>query len=60
MSRGPDGITCAAELDRTAEGLNRMESELAFGLEKILDGRWKGIAVANPSSTASTRRFRPG
>ena len=48
MARGPDGITCAAELDRTAEGLNRMESELAFGLEKIIDRTLEGHRRGEP------------
>jgi hypothetical protein len=37
MARGPDGRSHAAELDAAAEGLNRMEYEMAFGLERIID-----------------------
>ena len=48
MARGPDGTTCAAELDQAAEGLNRMEYELAFGLEKIIDRTLEGHRRGEP------------
>ena len=37
MARGPDAVSRTADLDPEAGGLNRMEHELAYGLEKIID-----------------------
>jgi hypothetical protein len=48
MARGPDGRSHGAELDAAAEGLNRMEYELASGLEKIIDRTLESYRGSGP------------
>lgn len=42
MARGPGGALTATDLEPETERLNRMEFELASGLEKVIDGVLRG------------------
>jgi hypothetical protein len=48
MAHGPDDSSLATELGPDTEKLNRMELELASGLEKVIDGVLRGHRRGTP------------
>ena len=48
MARGPDGALLTEELDRETSGLNRLEFDLAHGLEKVIDDVMKKHRPGDP------------
>ena len=70
MARGPDGALLAAALERETAGMNRLEFDLACGLEKVIDDVMKnhrpgdsfvygiGQAVSPRMSAVLCERYR--